>query len=90
MEIRWAEAAANDLTNLFDYISEKAPVQASRFVGEVYQSVAQLERFPEIGQAGRVEGTREFNVSPYIIVYRLEGSAVVILSVVHAGQEYPR
>jgi toxin ParE1/3/4 len=90
MDIRWTATAASDLLHIFDALSEKAPMQASRFVGEIYESVARLERFPRLGRVGRIDGTREFLVAPYAVVYRDEDAAVVILAVVHSGQEYPR
>jgi toxin ParE1/3/4 len=90
MDIRWTLAASSDLLEIFDTLSEKAPVQAARIVGEVYDSIGRLERFPEIGRAGRIDGTREFFVSPFVAVYRVEETAVVLLTVVHSAQLYPR
>jgi len=40
---------------------------------------------------GRVAGTRELVVvgTPYIVVYRIEPAAVVILRVLHGAQRWP-
>lgn len=50
-----------------------------------------LQRFPESGRLGRVEGTRELVVdrTPYIAAYRIAGDTVRILRVLHGAREWP-
>ena len=53
-------------------------------------SVLPLARYPDMYRSGRVEGTREIVVHPnYIVVYRATTTAVEILRVLHARQQYP-
>jgi toxin ParE1/3/4 len=54
-------------------------------------AVRRLRSFPESGRAGRVAGTRELVVSgtPFIVIYRVKPSAVVIIRVLHAARRWP-
>ncbi|MGN6653381.1 type II toxin-antitoxin system RelE/ParE family toxin [Trinickia sp.] len=41
-------------------------------------------------RTGRVAGTREVVAHPnYVVVYRVTGTAVLVLRVLHARQQYP-
>jgi addiction module RelE/StbE family toxin len=44
-----------------------------------------------MGRSGRIEGTRELVISrtPYIAAYRILGSTVQILRVLHGAQLWP-
>ena len=51
-----------------------------------------FSRFPRLGRAGRIGGTREFPVTglPYTIVYRsTDDEEVAILTVVHQSRQFP-
>ena len=54
-------------------------------------SVGQLADHPRLGRPGRVRGTRELVVAgtPYVIAYRIEADAVVILRLLHGKQKWP-
>lgn len=54
-------------------------------------AVTRLAEYPKIGRIGRVAGTRELVVTgtPYIVVYRIEPTAAVILRVLHGAQRWP-
>ncbi len=54
-------------------------------------AVARLADHPEGARPGRVRGTRELVVTgtPYVVVYRVEPSAVLILRMVHGAQRWP-
>jgi toxin ParE1/3/4 len=54
-------------------------------------AAARLGEYPESGRPGRVRGTRELVVTgtPYVIVYRLETSAAIILRALHGAQRWP-
>jgi toxin ParE1/3/4 len=47
-----------------------------------------LETFPNLGRAGRIAGTREITMAPYVIVYRV-AQAVEILRIYHGAQNWP-
>lgn len=54
-------------------------------------AVVHLALHPYSARRGRVAGTRELVVprTPYLIVYRIEQKAVVILRVLHGAQDWP-
>jgi toxin ParE1/3/4 len=61
-------------------------------MGDLIQtSVDRLSGYPESGRPGRVAGTRELVVArtPFIVVYRVERHAVLILRVLHGKQQWP-
>ena len=91
MLIRWTGEAADDLDGIVEYISETRPEAALKVAGRVFEAVESLEVFPLRGRKGKVTGTHEFVLSPlpYIVVYRVERDAVVILRVYHAAQNRP-
>lgn len=57
----------------------------------ISSAVFRLGDHPERGREGRVAGTRELVVArtPYVVVYRLEAEAAVILRVLHGAQNWP-
>ena len=54
-------------------------------------AVSRLADFPESARPGRVQGTRELVVpaTPFIVVYRVEATGVVILRALHGAQKWP-
>lgn len=53
-------------------------------------AVARLADHPQSGRPGRALGTRELVVpgTPYIVAYRVEQAAVVILRLLHGAQRW--
>jgi len=64
MRVRWTTDAANDLERICDYIAESRPESARRVAQSVVERISELQTFPRIGRAGRVEGTREIVLPP--------------------------
>ena len=92
MRIRWTLAAAEDLTQICDYIEKHGSGAIARRVAlSVYEGASQLARFPEQGRTGRVPNTRELVLTglPYVAVYRVGEDAVEILRILHGAQEWP-
>jgi toxin ParE1/3/4 len=61
-------------------------------MGDVlHAAVSRLADHPAMGRPGRVARTRELVVlgTPYIVVYRTEAPAVVVLRVLHGAQRWP-
>lgn len=91
MQLRWSPEAADDLARIVRHIRQDNPSAADRIAILIYQRVATLETFPNLGRPGRVEGTRELPLPPlpFVVVYRLRGEAVEIARVLHGAQRWP-
>jgi toxin ParE1/3/4 len=92
VEISWAEQAATQLQQAFDYIALSSREEtAVRIVEQILASVQQLAAFPLSGRTGRTPGTRELVVSqtPFVVAYAVEKGSVVILAIYHGAQKWP-
>lgn len=92
MEIVWRCAALNDLGAIRELIVQDNPDAAARVYEAIRAAVDPLAIYPNVGRAGRIDGTRELVLSslPYIIVYRVAEERVRILSVMHTSPQWPR
>ena len=63
MKVEWSAFAMEDRDRIFDYIESESPKSAALVDGRIEDQVNQLIRFPELGQPGRVDGTRELVIS---------------------------
>ena len=91
MEIVWRRAALGDLRSVQEFIAEDNPDAAARVHSAIRASVGLLADHPNLGRAGRVEGTRELIIVglPYIVAYRVVDDQVRILAVVHTSRQWP-
>lgn len=92
MKVEWLLLARQDREEQLGYIAERDPWAAINLGDAIERAVNHLPAHPHIGRAGRVRGTRELVVSdtPYILAYRVEQDAVVILRLLHGAQNWPR
>jgi toxin ParE1/3/4 len=91
VRVEWLPEAERNRESQLAYVAGHNP-RAAIDVGDALEtSVARLANHPAIGRPGRVQGTRELVVTgtPYIVVYRVESAAVVILRVLHGAQRWP-
>ena len=91
MEVRWQKRAVSDLYRVCEYIRRDNPSAAEMAGAAIETATRNLARYPEMGRAGEVPGTRELIVNglPYLVVYRVQGQAVQILRVLHGKQQWP-
>lgn len=91
MRIIWQDEAARDLDRIAEYIMEDDPAAALRVVSTIRESAPVLTEHPNIGRAGRVEGTRELVIAglPYILPYQIAGQEIRILAVMHTSRKWP-
>ena len=89
MTLRLTPTALSDLESLDAYIAEDNPASATAMVDRILTGIEALKRHPELGRKGRVAGTRELVVTPYIVVYRSARGAIEILSVIHGARRWP-
>ena len=91
MKVEWLHEARRNRESQLAYIAERNPAAAIRLGDAIADATARLANFPEIAPRGRVEGTRELLIAgtPYIAIYRIENSKVVILRLLHDSQIWP-
>ncbi len=91
MKVEWLPEAQRGFTAQVEWIADQ-DVWAAIDIGDAIQmAVARLADHPAMAREGRVSGTRELLVvgTPYIVVYRIEAAAVVILRLLHGAQRWP-
>ena len=91
MRLEWSAFAISDREAIFNYIEADSPKSAVLVDERIRKQVERLVQFPESGRPGRIEGTRELVVprTPFVIAYRVEHAAVVILRALHGAQMWP-
>ncbi|WP_395713513.1 type II toxin-antitoxin system RelE/ParE family toxin [Reyranella sp.] len=90
LEVVWSATALADLDEILAYIRGQDPVTADRVAARINERVGTLSIHPRLGRAGRVRGTRELVVAPFIIAYELAGDLVVVLAVLRGRRRWPR
>jgi addiction module RelE/StbE family toxin len=89
MRIRWTPTALGDLESLHAYIDDEGPEAAARTVERILLGIGALRRHADLGRIGRVPGTRELVVAPFVVAYRCGKSAIEILAVLHSARRWP-
>lgn len=81
--------AADDLEDIADWIAKDRPQAARRMISELLAAMERLAELPRLGRKGRVAGTYEWVVAPYIIVYEVTSPplTVTIVGVFHAARD---
>ena len=91
MRVIIEESAIADIDGLAAWVAKDSPQGARSLVEKILGTIERLNRFPEMGHAGRDAGTYERGVSgtPYIVVYevRKKPSAVLVIAVVHGARD---
>ena len=89
----WRPGARDDLLALYDWIAQASdPQTAFEYTAAIEAKAAELAIYP-----GR--GTPRDDIAPglrtivyhrrTVIAYRLDGSAVEVMRLIHAGQDWP-
>jgi toxin ParE1/3/4 len=91
VRVEWLPVAERNRESHLPYIGERNPWAAIDMGDAIEAAVQHLVDHPDMGRQGRVKGTRELVVSgtPYVIAYRVETDAVVILRLLHGAQKWP-
>jgi plasmid stabilization system protein ParE len=91
--VKWSESAARDLEQIWKYIAEDSPENASKFVRSLYDASASLG---ELSGRGRTvpeiddPAIHKIIIGAYRLLYRVADKAVFILAVVHGAQDFRR
>ena len=91
MEIIWRQAALNDFEAIRAFIAQDNTAAADGVRAAILTAVSRLANHPDLGRAGRVDGTRELPIphTPYIVAYRVAESQVRILAIMHTLRQWP-
>jgi len=91
MRLEWSIFAQADRDAIFDYIEQDSLRAAITVDDRIRLQVENPAQFPESGRTGRVEGTRELVIqrTPYIVAYRIAGTSVRILRILHSARRWP-
>ena len=89
MTVRWTPTALRDLESLHAYIGDDNQEAAAAAVEKILSVIEALQRHPEMGRKGRVAGTREVILSPYVIAYCVKKGAIELLGILHGARRWP-
>jgi len=92
MEIKFLKKALKNLDDEINFIAKENPIEAKKVFLEIKNTIQLLKNNPELGRAGRVNGTRELIIQKthYIIPYRVKNSQIEILRVFHTSRKLPK
>ena len=79
------------LEDIREGIAAENPPAAIRMIERIRAAVTRLAGSPALGRPGRVPGTRELVIprTPYIVLYRVTGDVVQIITILHSAQRWP-
>ena len=87
-EILWTDSAKQDLTEIIEYIAfNEIEIAKKQFI-RIKESAEKLESFPDQGRIipellnQNINKYRELIISPWRIMYKIEGNTVYILAVI--------
>ena len=92
MKVLWTAAAQSHLTAIHEHIAKDSLRYAQRMVDRLTNRSQQIGQFPESGQIVPEYGDpaiREVVEGAYRLIYCIEESRVVVLSVVHGARLLP-
>ncbi len=86
-KVVWTLGARQDVQQIWNYVSQFAPLAAQRLVLRLVTTGDSLSEYPIRGRSIG-GGIRELTiVAPYLIQYRVENGVVDILTVRHGARE---
>jgi toxin ParE1/3/4 len=91
MKVVWTRLAEERAVEAVDYIARERPTAASEWLEELLLITSSLDRFPSRGRVvpeiARV-AYRELLHTPYRVIYRIESTRVVILTLRHFRRDW--
>jgi addiction module RelE/StbE family toxin len=88
-QVIWSPDAVADLRQLHGYVAERNPDAANRVLKNIIAAVNRVAEMPGMGRPGRVPGSREWVVAPYIVVYGVSSEFVEVIRVIHGARQWP-
>lgn len=91
MKVVWSPLAEQRALEAVEYIARDRPKAAKAWLDKLLDRVAALEQFEQQGRVVREIGRpayREVTHAPYRIIYRVDASRVVILTLRHVRRAW--
>lgn len=89
--LRWTPEAVQDLARLREFIGDENRSAAARAARRIREAAAVLREQPELGRVVEGEEFRDlvapFGGGAYVLRYRLDKDAVVVVRVWHSREE---
>jgi plasmid stabilization system protein ParE len=93
MRLRLSPRAAQDLSDIGDYIRVRNPQAAVRVRADILAALQMVQRSPRLGRAQTVEGVRKIVTRrySYIVYYNVDDAAreIGVLTILHPARERP-
>lgn len=89
-EVKWAEAAWNDLEEAADYIARDSAYYAAAFVREVQEAARSLNHFAERGRVVpelNEPSIREIFVRNFRLIYQVKENVAHIVGFIHGARD---
>ena len=93
MSVQWADTAVDQLVAIRDYIAQSSPAYAQTLAARIVARAESLDGQPLFGAEVPEYGdpaVREVFEHPYRVLYRVDGTDVRIVAVVHSARLLPR
>ena len=88
--IVWTQAAIEDLRSIRDHIADSSEDYAASTIDRIITTVDPLTDFPLMGPRIREYpryGLRQVLAKPYRVIYRIKGTSLFIVGVIHGARE---
>ena len=89
-ELVWTTRALTEFDEIIAYIRSQDPVTADQVAARIDERVGLLLSHPGLGRPGRVLGTRELVVAPFIVAYEVTDDLIIVLAVLRGSRLWPR
>jgi len=91
LKLYWTPTAIRHLNAAYDYVAKDSSSAADATVERIFSATEMLDRYPQIGPQGRVNGTKELIIAgtPWLVAYRLRGDSIDVLAVLHGARRWP-
>jgi predicted nucleotidyltransferase/plasmid stabilization system protein ParE/HEPN domain-containing protein len=91
LPILWLPKARDQRSRQLEFFLRHNPELGIRIGDAILATVARLATDPDLSRIGRIAGARELPVpdTPFILVYRIEEDAVIILRLLHNRRRFP-
>ncbi len=90
MKVEWAGPAILDVRAIKAYIARDSAVYASRFAERIIEAAESLQGLPLRGRTvpeASSEDVRELLFGNYRIIYRVEPTRILVMTVIHAARD---